>query len=313
MRTSYICVMSSNDVQPSVGLKALREHMPIVDGFPRPQWQAIDSLISQASADATHANWVAAARAWMAETARHLGAPYAVAETDNFFLLSPLTSRQTDLLKRFTEKAWKQIGIKLQGLGDPDPAGKAVVMVFDSHDKYYEYSGHFYSDGEHPISSGVFLNAEYGHTAIPFFDIPETEATLAHELTHCFLRNLPLPLWLNEGLAVTIEDEMCANRPLRMDSQRLAEHAAFWNADSIQDFWSGQSFQNVDEGLDLSYELARYCVRALAHDVAAFIEFAKTASYEDGGESAATKIYGGSLGGVIQQFFGPGEWSPRAP
>lgn len=198
---------------------ALREHMPIVDGFPRPQWEAIESLATG------HADWVAAARAWMEETARHLGEPHAVCETDNFFLLSPLNPRQTGLVKTFTEKAWKQIGIKLEGLGESEVLGKAVVMLFDSHDRYYEYSEHFYSDGEHPISSGVFLNAEYGHTAIPFFDIPETEATLAHELTHCFLRGLPIPLWLNEGLAVTMEDEICANRPLRMDSQRLAEHA----------------------------------------------------------------------------------------
>lgn len=291
----------------SISLNALRDYMPIVDGFPRPQWQAIDSLAT------THADWITAARAWMEETARHLGAPYAVTETDNFFLLSPLNARQTGLLKTFTEKAWKQIGIKLEGLGESEVLGKAVVMFFDSHDRYYEYSAHFYSDGEHPISSGVFLNAEYGHTAIPFFDIPETEATLAHELTHCFLRSLPIPLWLNEGLAVTMEDELCSNRPLRMDSQRLAEHATWWDAKTIQDFWSGQSFQRVDEGLDLSYELARYCVRALAHDVPAFIEFAGSASYEDGGEAAALKVYGGSLGGVIHQFFGPGDWSPRAP
>lgn len=287
--------------------------MPIIDGFPRPRWQAIDRLISSQSVVATHAEWVAVARTWMDATAGHLGAPYEVSETDNFFLLSPLNARQTALLKAFTEKAWKQIGAKLEGLGETESLGKGVVMIFDSHDAYYEYSAHFYSDGEHPLSSGVFLNGEYGHTAIPFFDIPETEATLAHELTHCFLRNLPLPLWLNEGLAVTMEDELCGNRPLRMDSGRLAEHASFWNPESIQEFWSGQSFQRVDEGIELSYELARYCVRALAHDVPAFIEFARSASFEDGGEAAALKIYHGSLGGVIHQFFGPGNWSPRAP
>jgi hypothetical protein len=59
-------------------------------------------------------------------------------------------------------------------------------------------------------------------------------------------------------------------------------------------------------------ELARYCVRALAHDVAMFIDFARAANFEDGGEAAAVKVYGGSLGGVIHQFFGPGDWSPAA-
>jgi len=281
----------------------IREHMPIVDGFPRPVWNSIAAV--------TNEDWIAVGRLWLEETARHLGAPYTVSETGNFFLLSPLNARKTGLLQGFVEKAWKQIGIKLAGLGESDPLGKGVVMLFESHDSYYEYSAHFYSEGEHPLSSGVFLNAEYGHTAIPFHDFSETEATLAHELTHCFLRSLPLPLWLNEGLAVTMEDELCGNRPLRMDSQRIAEHRNFWNADTIQDFWSGQSFGNVNEGLDLSYELGRYCVRALTHDIPAFIEFARTASFEDAGEAAALAVYQGSLGGVIEQFFGPGDWSPR--
>ena len=291
----------------------LREHMPVIDGFPRPRWEAIDSLLAQRPEARAHEDWVTAGRTWMEETARHLGAPYAVQETDNFFLLSPLSARQNDLLKKFLEKTWRQITVKLEGLGETEVFGKRVVLLFDSHDRYYQYCAHFYSEGEHPISSGVFLNAEYGHTAIPFFDIPETEATLAHELTHCFLRSLPIPLWLNEGLAVTMEDEICANRPLRMDNERLAEHAHYWDEETIQDFWTGESFRRVDEGLSLSYELARYWVRALAHDVDAFIEFARLATYEDGGEAAAVQVYGGSLGGVIHQFFGPGEWSPLRP
>ena len=30
-----------------------------------------------------------------------------------------------------------------------------------------------------------------------------------------------------------------------------------------------------------------------------------------GGEAAAIAVYGGSLGGLIEQFFGPGDWTPR--
>jgi hypothetical protein len=96
-----------------------------------------------------------------------------------------------------------------------------------------------------------------------------------------------------------------------MDPDRLAEHRAFWNEETIQEFWSGRSFGRTDEGIDLSYELARYCVRALAHDPHPFIEFAKNANSEDGGETAAVATFGGSLGGLIEQFFGPGDWAPR--
>jgi hypothetical protein len=239
------------------------------------------------------------------------GAPYGVRETANFLLMSPLCSRETVLAERFVERAWKQIVTELAGLAPEDRVGKGVVLLFSTRDAYYEYSGYFYPDGEHPLSAGVFLNVEYGHIAIPFYDLQETEATIAHELTHYYLRSLPIPLWLNEGLAVTFENEICANRPLRMDAERLAEHRAFWNDETIQEYWSGRAFGRTDQGLDLSYELARYCVRALAHDREPFIEFVRGATFEDGGEAAAVAAFGGSLGGLIEQFFGSGDWSPR--
>ena len=291
--------------------EALTPYMPLVEGYPRPQWQAIDAIVESLPGELIHEHYSRAVRAWLNATARHVGAPYIVRETRNFLMLSPLEVRASELVERFVERAWKQITTELQGLADDASYGKRVVMLFATQDAYYEYSAFFYPDGEHPLSAGVFLNGEYGHVAIPFHDIPETEATIAHELTHCYVGSLPLPLWLNEGLAVTFENEICANRPLRMDSERLAEHRAFWSEETIQEFWTGRSFQRTDEGIDLSYELARYCVRALAHDPGPFIEFAKTATSDDGGEAAAVAVFGGSLGGLIEQFFGPGHWSPR--
>ena len=139
----------------------------------------------------------------------------------------------------------------------------------------------------------------------------EAEATAAHELTHACLRHLPIPLWLNEGFAVAMEDEICGSAPLRMESERFAEHAGFWDEGTIQEFWSGAAFNRTDEGSSLSYELARYCLRSLAHDYDVFARFANSASFVDAGEAAAIDCYGGSLGGVIHQFFGAGDWSPN--
>ncbi|NOX69475.1 MAG: hypothetical protein GXP15_09835 [Gammaproteobacteria bacterium] len=170
---------------------------------------------------------------------------------------------------------------------------------------------YFYpDDGEFILSSGIFLNHGYGHFAFPFLEMNEAEATAAHELTHACLKHLPIPLWLNEGFAVTMEDEICGTQPLRMESARLSEHKAFWNEETIQEFWSGKSFNRTDEGSSLSYELARYCLRALAHDIESFASFSNAASFEDAGESAAIEIFRGSLGGLIHQFFGDGNWSP---
>jgi hypothetical protein len=285
--------------------------MPSIDGYPRPDWAAINALLSKSPDSEARDHWYAAARTWLELTAQSLGPPYRLQETPNFLFLTPLSEREQKLISSFAEKALRQILVKLEGLAETDVYGKRVIMVFATQDAYYQYTAYFYPEGEHPLSAGVFLNAEYGHIAMPFADIAEIEATVAHELTHNCLRLLPIPLWLNEGLAVTIENELCGNHPLRMDPDRLREHSEFWTEQTIQEFWSGESFGRVDEGLGLSYELARYCIRALAHDLPSFITFAQRASAQDGGEAAAVEVYEGSLGGLIEQFFGPGDWSPR--
>jgi hypothetical protein len=260
--------------------ESVTRHMPVLEGYPRPDWPALEELIGRLPQAMAHDHWSRIARLWLTVTAEHLGSPYRVAETANFFVLTHLDARASALVERFIERAWKQIRSGLEGAVEESGYGQGVVMLFSSQEAYYEYSAHFYPDGEHPLSSGVFAG-------------------------------LPLPLWLNEGLAVTFENEICCNRPLRMDPDRMAEHQDFWNEETIQEFWSGRAFARTDEGNGLSYELARYCVRALAHDLAGLIAFTRRASFQDGGESAAVEVFGGSLGGLIEQFFGAGDWSPR--
>jgi hypothetical protein len=291
---------------------SLQKHMPIIDGYPRPNWHAIGELISQLPEEQAHERWCFIARVWVDAIAEHAGPTYQVSETSNFIFLTTLDARGISLVQKFVEKAWKQVLKKLPDLGEVDSYGKRVLLLFHNADAYYEYTTHFYPEGEHPMSAGVFLNVDYGHIAMPFHDLSEAEGTLAHELTHNYLRLLPIPLWLDEGIAVTMEAEICNYQPFGMSPERKAEHKTFWNEDTIQEFWSGQSFGRVDEGNSPSYELARYCIRVLTQNLPSFIEFARRASFEDGGESAAVEIFEGSLAGVIEPFLGPGNWGPRA-
>jgi hypothetical protein len=109
---------------------ALAAHLPIVEGFPRPRWPAIAAIVDSLPPDRLHEHWCAAARVWIEATARHLGAPYAVRETPNFLLLLPLGARETVLVERFVERAWKQIVAELDGLAADDGIGKGVVLLF---------------------------------------------------------------------------------------------------------------------------------------------------------------------------------------
>lgn len=286
--------------------------MPVVDGFPRPDWAAISDVVFAAPEEAWAAEWLVWSRRWLNALIEHLPDGYSIVETDNFFLLTAQEDRYVSLFSRFLERTRKSILANLDGIAADKGFGKHVVLMFDDQEHYYRYNLYFYpEEGEFVLSSGMYLNDGYGHFVFPYVEMYEAEATAAHELTHACLSHLPLPLWLNEGFAVTMEDDLCGSAPLRMDNERLGEHHAFWNAETVQEFWSGRSFGRTDEGNTLSYELARYCLRALAHDYEVFAAFANSASFEDGGEAAAQEHYGGSLGGVIQQFFGEGDWHPQ--
>ena len=286
--------------------------MPVVDGFPRPDWNAIAEQIHNGPENTWEAEWQLWSHRWLDSVLEQLPDNYRVVESDNFLVLTAQEDRYVDLLSTFLERTLKSILSNLGGIASDDGLGKHVVLMFDNQEHYYQYNLYFYPDeGEFALSSGMFLNVGYGHFVFPYVEQFEAEATSAHELTHACLRHLPLPLWLNEGFAVTMEDDLCGSAPLRMDKERLDEHREFWNADTIQEFWSGTSFQRTDEGNELSYELARYCLRALAHEYDVFSAFANSATFEDGGESSAMEFFGGSLGGVIQQFFGDGSWHPQ--
>ena len=286
--------------------------MPVVEGFPRPNWAEISEKVYASPEETWEPQFQQWSRRWLDSMLEHLPDGYRIVETDNFLLLTAQEDRYVSLLSQFLERTLKNILANLDGIASDEGYGNHIVLMFDDQELYYRYNLYFYpEEGEFVLSSGMYLNDGYGHFVFPYIELSEAESVAAHELTHACLAHLPIPLWLNEGFAVTMEDDLCGSAPLRMDDERLAEHHAFWNAETIQDFWSGESFHRPDEGSELSYELARYCLRALAHEYGVFAAFANAAHFQDGGEAAAHEYFGGSLGGVIQQFFGEGNWHPQ--
>ena len=286
--------------------------IPIEGGFPRPRWNEIAERVEACPESERDRLWDGWARRWVERTAATLPGGYRVSASENFLLLAAQGERYVSLLLRFLERARARILGLLPGIASDDGCGRHVVLVFDDQESYYGYLSHYLSEeGEFPLSAGVFLNAEYGHFAFPFLELSAAESTSTHELAHACLRHLPLPRWLDEGLAIAVQDEICGSPSMPMDAGRFRRHAAFWNEATIQEFWSGAAFERVDEGRELSYELARLSVASLAREYEAFAKFANSAHYDDGGEAAARHAFGASLGGLIERFFGEGDWSPR--
>lgn len=179
-------------------------------------------------------------------------------------------------------------------------------------DTYYSYVSYYYPEsGEFGLSSGMYINRGYGHFVLAEEDQSYVETITSHELTHALLVHLPIPHWLNEGLAVNMENILTNSVPLRMENEMYERHMNFWNEETIQEFWSGKAFGRPDEGMELSYHLAQFAAFSLSQNYEVFQEFANNAHFDDAGEKAANETYGGGLGSLITQYFGEGNWAPK--
>lgn len=259
----------------------------------------------------THANGVAAA--WLDAIIAALPVPHDRAESENFMLLSALEPRATGVLLEYLERSRRRVLATLPGIAADHGHGKTAVMVFGDEEHYYKYIANYGSDSSEPEahSGGMFIDAGYGHFVFAQGPFESMEPVVVHELTHCLVRHLPIPAWLNEGLAVNTEHRFVPPRPRYRTNELQYLFGRFWNESTIQEFWSGKSFLRSDDGQPLSYELAKVLVQLLDKDYELLARFCAAASYEDGGENAAVSILGASLEEVAAMVLGPGVWKPQ--
>lgn len=258
-----------------------------------------------------HANGLAAA--WLDATIAALSVPHARAESENFMLLSALEPRPTGVLLEYLERSRLRVLATLPGIAADHGHGKTAVMVFGDEEHYYKYIANYGSDSSEPEahSGGMFIDAGYGHFVFAQGPFESMEPVVVHELTHCLVRHLPIPAWLNEGLAVNTEHRFVPPRPRYRANELQYLFGRFWNASTIQEFWSGKSFLRPDDGQPLSYELAKLLVQLLDKDYELLARFCAVASHEDGGEDAAFSVLGASLEQFAAVVLGPGAWKPQ--
>ena len=278
----------------------------------RPDWKSISEKIgNDRPRDELNSAWDRECRSWLSAILEHLNGDYRLYETDNFIVLSDESPRFLDVFGAFLERMLQRILARLEGVASDEGYGKHVAMLFTDEDQYYDYVSMFYpEDGEFGLSSGVFVNEGYGHFAFPSQDISFAEPIAAHELTHACLAHLYIPVWLNEGIAVVMEEVLAGVSPY-VDNELIEHHRSYWDQSSIQDFWSGDSFNSTDEGQELSYSLAQILVRNMSKNYDSFKQFCLAASTDDAGESAAINCIGISLQDFVGVLLGDGNWKPR--
>jgi hypothetical protein len=283
--------------------------MPIVD------WSAMDAPAPATDdREALDAFWSSVAYGWLDALRVKLGSRYAVRESEHFLLLSPLEELRARATLEYVETTRRRILALLEGIAEETELGKLCVLIFADPDRYYEYVANYYPpEGLFAQSGGLFLQEGYGHFVFVADDMSTMEPTIVHELTHCLVQHLPLPAWLNEGIAVNTEERLAprTGRRLHTAEEMQRKHAGFWSETTLQDFWSGRSWYRPGDANMLSYDLARQLVVLAASEGDAFRDFANAADAEDSGAAAALAHLGYPVATLAEAVLGEGAWQPR--
>lgn len=301
-----------------VGPFPLEHHLLITDGLPYLDWQAVTDWIGTIENPEAQAKaWSDCETAWLLYLRDALGASFTLSENDDAALLSSLEPNVARATLEFMSKTLHRIERVLDGIARTPEWGKDILVVFDDDVSYYQYVSHYYPEsGEFGGSSGVYVSAGCGHYVTMKSDMHSIEPVIAHEMTHGCLSHLPIPMWLNEGIAVNTEQRVSQSpRALYSVAEIRDKHFRFWNVSRIQDFWSGKSFFRNDDGNLLSYDLAQKIVGQLSSDWEAFGTFVLAAEEADGGSSAAAEHLNVDIGAIACVIAGHDpspDWSPGA-
>ena len=290
------------------------EWFPLSGDLPRPDWLAIQAWMDNAvRSDDYDAAIEQLTAHWLRRLAAALGGTHSLHETEHYFFVTTRDASSTKATAEMLDKArdhvlrtlGKASGIRhvrkfiIMRLANED----AVCSVWESVQPDSPLASLFFTPGIWPL-----LYTEKRRPSDEYW--PLVGGVIDHLLSY-----LSPPIWIHSALGQSLRVDLLGGRFAVLDEQTHALHQHCWNAQTIQNFWSGKTFHD-DEWLYLSCNLAAVLLdiirRELHPDFAKVQRFIQTASYEDGGESAAQRFFGISLGEIAGVFLGEEtDWTPR--
>jgi hypothetical protein len=226
-------------------------------------------------------------------------------ESKNFILVGDVAPTHGKNILAFAEQTLQRYLSDFGDIAQFGPASKMPILALTQQDDYYRLISAFFDEGTYGLSSGLFVSQGFRFFVFPNEEMWALEAVIAHELLHAVMQHLPIPAWLNEGLAVNAEFRY-GNRfsdPRRRDDLVLS-HRKYWNDENLRKFLCGDLFHSDGEGQELSYDLARRLVLGLSNDWAQMKRFILNAHFSDAGEAAARETFGLSLAIPIEAATG---------
>lgn len=290
------------------------------EGFTDLDWPRVRRHLETAvPGEDRDAAWREVVLQWADALRQDLGGAYRLTAAGDVLLVAELDPDPARTMVRYVGRLAVHLRSLLGEVAWGGLPATHLVLLISEEDDYYAYISRYYPEGEHARSIGVSVNAGYPHVAVLYHHEEEARRVLTHEECHQAVAHLPLPVWLNEGLAQAVERELTAiahpyeaARPF-LDRPLAARHQAWWTPERLQAFWAGRTFDEPGDGAELSYSLAEVLFEMLRGEGSDLCGFVRNARPEDAGQSAALDVLGVDLGDAVASFLGPGAWRPSRP
>ncbi|WP_254508544.1 hypothetical protein [Anatilimnocola floriformis] len=284
--------------------------------FAMPDWDRIGEWVElYVEKEDQFKAWTELALQWLHLINEQFGDRYQILETKHFLLFGFPGEVRLSSLGSHAEDCRRGLQQNLPGLAKFTTPGKTPILIFAGNDAYYAHVADYHGDGEYGGSSGMHIRNSYSHVAMLQILGNDLFQTSAHELTHAALAHLTLPLWIEEGLAQLFEHDL-GNKQFYLNPKDVGEQKAFWRAEGLEKFWSGDGFSSPGDMQKHSYQLAEILLRLLLTDyqprwfgfdqspLRKLMNFLKYANRDDAGESAAQMQLGLSLEDIAAKSLG---------
>jgi hypothetical protein len=275
-------------------------------GFPLPDWKAIEATLGDPPGSAAPDLKDAAIRAWVELLSPQLGQRYFICEAGPLLCLIPFAQKQSQLLAESASAGFARILSELGEAARP-PSNLVVVILFNDRASYQQYASCFIQG---PTVAGVALDGDVQQILVHGETPDEVLSAVLHHMAHLCLSHLRIPRWLDEGLAQILGRDDVQVRRFR--PQANGESRKKWLSKGLAGFWKGVAFPEGHAGAPPAYDLAEKLADKIRNDYREkWVRFLLHASPEDGGAAASVAVLGTRVEDLLQTVISGRDWPQR--
>ncbi len=227
--------------------------------------------------------------------------------SDNFTMLSDLRTEAVSDVLCLADHALVRVADLFPDIDFRPPHGQWPLLLFEDRDIFMAYYSNVMPAGSvSMIPGGVWISGpgQLSHFLIPYSAVDTLDGALAHELIHAALDRLPTPLWLEEGLAMSVECALGHRMHPFASYDAYTEIKAYFSEHDPVAVLRANDFKDPMHG-EYLYKLSQLMVACLLRDRVRFSQFIQSSCVDDQGESALRDVYNYDLAALARSAITP--------